>query len=69
VRLVKVVHRCGRFLDLLPHAQLSERSSCVFQGAMQDLLDLADAHSVQALLSLHGAKTHECVTDMLLLLR
>jgi hypothetical protein len=35
---------------------------------MQDLLDFADALSVQALLSLHGAKMHERITEKLLLL-
>ena len=53
----------------LAHAQLSEHSPCVGQGAMQDLLDFADALSVQALLSLHRTKIHERVTEELLLLR
>jgi hypothetical protein len=61
--------RCGRFLDALAHAQLSERSPCVIQGAMQDLLDLTDALGVQALLSLFGTKMHERITEKLLLLR
>ena len=61
--------RCGRFLDPPAHAQLSERSPCVVQGAMQDLLDCTDALSVQPLLSLHGTKVHERVTDLLFLLR
>ena len=61
--------RCGRFLDLLPYAQLSERSPCVVQGAIQDLLDYTDALSVEALLSLHGTKMHERITEKLLLLR
>ena len=61
--------RCGRFLDPLAHAQLSERSPCVVQGAMQDLLYCTDAFSVQALLSLDRTKMYERVTDKLLLLR
>jgi hypothetical protein len=36
---------------------------------MQDLLGFADALSVQALLSLHGTKMHEGITEKLLLLR
>ena len=61
--------RCGCFLDPLAHAQLSERSPCVVQGAMQDLLDCTDAFSVQALLSLDRTKMHERITNKLLLLR
>ena len=64
-----MLDRCGRFLDPLAYAQLPERSSCLVQGAMQDLLDCTDAFSVQALLSLHRTKMHERVTDKLLLLR
>jgi hypothetical protein len=36
---------------------------------MQDLLNLTDALSVQALLCLHRTKMHERITDKLLLLR
>jgi hypothetical protein len=64
-----MLERCGRFLDPLAHAQLSERSPCVVQGAMQDLLDRTDALRVQALLSLHRMKMHERITDKLLMLR
>jgi len=69
VRLVKLLDRCGGFLDALAYAQLSERSPCVGQGAMQDLLDFTDALSVQALLILHRTKMHERITEKLLLLR
>jgi len=69
VRLIRRLDRYGRFLDALAHAQLSERSPCVGQGAMQDLLDFTDALSVQALLSLHRTKMHERITEKLLLLR
>ena len=69
VRLVKLLDRSGRFLDALAHAQLSERSPCVGQGTMQDLLDFTNALSVQALLSLHRTKMHERITEKLLLLR
>jgi hypothetical protein len=62
VRLVKLLDRYGRFLDALAHAQFSERSPCVGQGAMEDLLDLTDALSVQALLSLHRTKNYERIT-------
>lgn len=64
-----MLERCGRFLDPLAHAQLSERSPCVVQGAMQDLLDRTDALRVQALLSLDRTKVHERITDKLLMLR
>ena len=64
-----MLERCGRFLDPLAHAQLSERSPCVVQSAMQDLLDCTDALSVQTLLSLQRTKMHERITDKLLLLR
>ena len=67
--MVKLPDRCGCLLDALAHAQLSERSPCVRQGAMQDLLDFTDALSVQALLSLHRTKMHERITEKLLLLR
>ena len=60
---------CGRLLDPLAHAQLSERSPCVVHGAMQDLLDCMEALGVQALLSLQWPKMHERITDKLLLLR
>src|ERR1700758_1509994 len=69
VRLVKLLGRCGRFLDALAHAQLSERGPCVIQGAMQDLLDFTDALSVEALLTLHWTEIHERITEKLLLLR
>jgi hypothetical protein len=69
MRLITLLDRCGRFLDALAHAQLSECSPCVIQGAMQDLLDLTGALGVQALLSLHRTKIHERVTEELLLLR
>jgi hypothetical protein len=36
---------------------------------MQDLLNLPDVLSVQALLGLHWTKMHERITDKLLLLR
>jgi len=68
VRLVNMLKRCGRFLDPLAHAQLSERSPCVVQGAMQDLLDCTHALGVQALFSLHRTKMHERITDDLLLI-
>ena len=58
---------CGRFFNPLAHSQLSERSPCVVQGAIQDLLDCTDALGVQALLSLHRTKMHERITDKLLL--
>ena len=64
-----MLERCGRLLDPLAHAQLSERSPCVVQGAMQGLLDCTDTLGVQALLSLHRTKMHERITDKLLLLR
>ena len=64
-----MLDRCGRFFDTLAHAQLSERSPCVVQGAVQDLLDFTDALGVQALLSLHRTKMHERITEKLLLLR
>jgi len=69
VWLVKMLERRGRFLDPLAHAQLSERSACVVQGAMQDLLDCTHALGVQALFSLHRTKMHERITDKLLLIR
>ena len=64
-----MLERCDRLLDPLAHAQLSERSPCVVQGAMQGLLDCTDALGVQALLSLHRTKMHERITDKFLLLR
>jgi hypothetical protein len=69
VRLVKMLERCGRFLDPLARSQLPERSPRVVQGAMQDLLDRTHALDVQALLSLHRTKMHERITDELLSLR
>src|SRR5689334_22418987 len=69
VWLVKMLERRGRFLDPLAHAQLSELSACVVQGAMQDLLDCTHALGVQALFSLHRTKMHERITDKLLLIR
>ncbi|HXO93827.1 MAG TPA: hypothetical protein VN825_06810 [Candidatus Acidoferrum sp.] len=63
MRLVKLLDRCGRFLDALTQTQLSERTPCVGQAAMQDLLNLTDALSVQALLGLHRTKMHERITD------
>ena len=69
MRLVNILDRYGGFLDQLSHAQLAECSTCVIQGAVQDLLDCADAFGVQALLSLHWTNIDERITDKLLLLR
>ena len=69
MRLVKLLGRCGCFLDALAQAQLSERSPGVGQGTVQDLLDFTNTLSVQALFSLHGTKMHERITEKLLLLR
>ena len=69
MRLVKLLDRCGRFLDALARAQPLERSPCVGQAAIQDLLDLTDALCVQALLSLNRTKMHERITEKLLLFR
>ena len=63
MRLVKLLDRHGRFLDVFSYAQVSERCPCVGQCAIQDLLDFTDALSVQALLSLHRAKIHERITE------
>src|ERR1700755_2727735 len=54
----------GRFLDALTQAQLSERTPCVGQAAMQDLLNLTDALSVQPLLCLHRTKMHERIRQV-----
>ncbi len=64
-----MIERCGRFPDPIAHPQLSERSPCFIQGAMQNLLDCKNALSVQALLSLDRTKMHERITNKLLLLR
>ena len=69
MRLVRVLDRCGRFLDALANAQISERSPCLGRRAMQDILNLTYAFRVQALLSLHRTKIHKRVTEKFLLFR
>jgi len=65
--LVKLFDRCSRFLDTFAQAQILERSPCVGHRAPQNLLDFTDTLRVQALLSLHGTKIHERITEKLLL--
>jgi hypothetical protein len=69
MQLVKMLDGCGRFLDPLAYAQITQRSSCVVHGAMQDVFNCADSLSVQALLRLQRTKLHKRITDELLLLR
>ena len=69
MRLVRIFKRYGRFLDPPAHAQIPKRQPCVVEGAMQDLLNCTDALCVQAQLSLHRTKTHQGITDKLLLFR
>ena len=65
----KMLDRCGRFLDPLAHAQLSECSPRLVRRAMQDLLDCTDALGVKAELRIQRTKINQRITDKLLLFR
>ena len=66
---VRIFDECGRFLDLLAHAQIIQCRACIVKRTLQDVLSDTDALGVQALLSLQRTKLHQRITDKLLLLR
>jgi hypothetical protein len=54
-------------LDASAHAEFTQYSSCLIDGALEQFLDCSDALGVQALLRFHRPEVHERVNELLLL--